>query len=43
MISNKKILTLFFFVNSSTKSQVITFISSFIVGLGDSSLNVQVI
>jgi hypothetical protein len=31
------------FLCSSTTSQVIAFISSFIVGLGDSSLNTQVI
>jgi hypothetical protein len=42
-LRNKLNKTKLYFFYSSKTSQVITFISSFIVGLGDSSLNTQVI
>jgi hypothetical protein len=40
---NRKNLKKIFDLNSLTTSQVITFIGSFMIGLGDSSLNTQVI
>jgi len=40
---NRKNLKQIFDLNSLTTSQVITFIGSFMIGLGDSSLNTQVI